>query len=232
MKSFLNRAIVWVRGILFFQDFRNLGTEERFTKIYQKHWWGRGTKSVSGTGSLEENTENLRKELHDFLLKYDVNTFLDAPCGDWNWLQTIKFPETVQYIGADIVKDLVEKNERDYSSDKITFQHLDITKDSLPKVDMWMCRDCLLHLSQELVFLVLENFVSSKSKYFLASCHPDAKFNKNIVTGRNAPINLLKPPYSLPDPIDQIVDYKPPRLRKHLMLWTHQQIKEVVEQRL
>ena len=72
-----------------------------------------------------------------------IKTMLDSPCGDYYWMRNTKL-DLGSYLGADIVSDIVAKNQKNYGSKGIEFRKLDITKDQLPKADVILCRDCLV----------------------------------------------------------------------------------------
>jgi len=134
-----------------------------FETIYNKNYWD-SKESVSGPGSSLKTTQRIREALPDLWKKYDIKIFLDVPCGDFNWMKEVD-KSGIQYIGADIVKPLIDENKKKYGAHNINFTVLDITKDALPKVDMIFCKDCLQHLSNENVFKALRNFKNSGSKY-------------------------------------------------------------------
>jgi hypothetical protein len=71
----------------------------------------------------------------------------------------------------------------------------------LPKADIIICRDCLVHFSFNDVFSALRNICRNESTYFLSTTFSKHKRNSNIYTGSWRPINLVVPPFSLPDPI-------------------------------
>src|SRR5690349_11900148 len=75
---------------------RNLGTlndrEGIFTKIYRSDWWG-SPESKSGTGSQLARTETFRRELRAWIQEGRVTSMLDAPCGDYNWIRHVEFPD-------------------------------------------------------------------------------------------------------------------------------------------
>jgi len=110
----------------------------------------------------------------------------------------------VSYIGADIVQALIEANSVKHKRDGVTFQAKDLTKDQLPKVDLVICRDCLVHLSYGDAFKALENISSSKSKYILTTNFYKTTKNRDIYTGQWRPLNLELPPFMLPPPIKVI----------------------------
>ena len=174
--------------------------EERFTKIYQENHWN-DSESRSGEGSTQENTQNIRSELPKVLKKYKIKSMLDAPCGDFNWMSSITQGISIKYIGGDIVKPMIEKNQADHGSNSISFLHLDLTKKLLPKVDLMFCRDCLFHLSYQDIALVLENFLNSQITYLITTSHaaPNGPRidNSNITTGDMRLLDLFSKPFSL-----------------------------------
>ena len=113
--------------------------EKIFTNYYKKNKWGDAT-SRSGTGSSLNQTVTLREAIANILAEYQIKTFLDIPCGDFNWLQKVKLEADINYVGADIVQILVDKNNNLYSRENIHFVRLDITKDSIPLSDLVMVR--------------------------------------------------------------------------------------------
>src|SRR3990172_6563117 len=56
-----------------------------FTYIYTRNDVWTSGESRSGVGSELGTTETIRKELPKLLAMLDVQVFLDAPCGDFNW---------------------------------------------------------------------------------------------------------------------------------------------------
>src|SRR5204862_8116349 len=101
----------------------------------------------SGAGSTLEYTQSLRRELPLLVHRLGVKRVLDAPCGDYNWFRLIQRNPDIHYVGADIVKPLILQNREHYENETTTFIHLDITRNRLPDADLWLCRDCLMHLS-------------------------------------------------------------------------------------
>jgi SAM-dependent methyltransferase len=130
--------------------------EQIFSKAYSTRVWG-SNESYSGRGSELGATESLRSYLPRIFERLNVKTFLDAPCGDWNWMRQVDLSK-VKYIGADIVPDVIKRNQEAYQRDNVNFIIADLTKDSLPKSDLILCRDCWVHLSFEDIADILENF--------------------------------------------------------------------------
>ena len=112
-----------------------------FTEIYIKNKWG-DQNSFSGTGANMEQTQNILEELPNVIKKYNIKSILDIPCGDFFWMKEHNF-KAVNYIGADIVSDLIKTNNQKYKTKNINFETLDIINNDLPYSDLLFCRDCL-----------------------------------------------------------------------------------------
>lgn len=169
-----------------------------FSRIYYSNNWG-DRESVSGPGSNLYNTENLRRELPVILQKLKVKSLLDIPCGDFFWMKEIQLPLDI-YIGADIVRELIEKNTKLYSNEKINFVIRDLTKDRLPETDAVFCRDCFPHLSFRLIKSAIKNIKSSGSDFLFTSTYVNTAENRDIFTGGFRMINLQLPPFMFPEP--------------------------------
>ena len=113
--------------------------ESVFTRKYQKNVWG-SRESTSGLGSELQQTKRLVEILPNLLKEFQVTSFLDAPCGDLNWMQYVNF-DGVEYTGIDIVAEIIAANKIKYP-DFGQFLHLDMIKDPLPKADMIFAGMC------------------------------------------------------------------------------------------
>ncbi len=206
-----------------------------------KIWHGQQDESRSGAGSTLAFTERLRAQLPAFLEKHGVGTFLDAPCGDWNWMASVDLGD-IHYIGGDIADAVVEEVRAAHGGPNRDFILLDITSDPLPKADMMMARDVLFHLKFWLRWKFLENFVASGTPLLLTTMH-HIKANKKL--GKNGGFTKFNPmaaPFNFPAPIDMIhetADDLPADIaerdegRKHrsMGLWTREQIIAVLDAR-
>ena len=176
--------------------------EEVFSEIYETNTWG-NAESVSGPGSTLKVTAILRKELKGLLKRYGIEKINDAPCGDFNWMKKLRLQ--CIYRGFDVVKDLIDRNNKLFSSANIHFYNVNLIMDILPEADIIICRDLLAHLPTEDIFKVLSNFKKSKSKYLLTTTYTRTKkINYDIPMGRGRRINLCLPPFNFPQPIELI----------------------------
>lgn len=141
--------------------------KEIFTDYYKNNTW-QGKESISGPGSDFEQTKFLIPELSILLKELKIKTMLDAPCGDFNWMRKVDLGK-IEYLGADIVEPLIERNNRKYKKQNISFSVMDIVKDKIPIVDLIMVRDCFVHLPNDDIRKALNNIKDSGSKYLLTT---------------------------------------------------------------
>lgn len=200
--------------------------EKLFTKYYQKNLW-RNEESRSGVGSTLEHTARLRTQLPDFFRRYDINTIFDAPCGDYHWFRHVP-REGIAYIGADIVRPLIDDNNKRYADQATKFMHLDITRDEFPPADVWLCRDVLFHLSEKDILRALKNYLESDIPLLLTTTFPEHEVNIDAPTGSFRLINLQTSPFNFPSPIECLVDSVPTWQKRHLALWDKYQVGNVL----
>lgn len=177
---------------------QGMSAREIFRKIYQDNYWG-NTDSRSGAGSDLSQTAEVRRHLPGLIDALAIQTMLDIPCGDWHWMRELSL--NVDYVGADIVPELIQRNQSLYGNDRRRFMTLDLTADELPRVDFVFSRDVLVHLSVENVFAALNNIRRSGSEYLLTTTFTERSANIDIPTGHWRPLNLQKPPFNFPAPI-------------------------------
>lgn len=203
----------------------------KFTEIYKNKSWGPG-ESVSGAGSSIEYTAQIRTALPIIFNEFKIRTLFDAPCGDFNWMKEVIVPSDIEYLGGDIVKELVIENTKKFNLDRIRFQQFDITKQDFPNADLWICRDCFIHLSYEDILLSLKNFCKSEIKYLLTTTHiNDNRFkNSNIESGGFRFIDLFSKPFSFPREIlYRFNDFNPPYKPAEMVLLSREQVCEIIE---
>lgn len=183
-----------------------------FSRIYRRNSWG-DDESLSGKGSNLAVTEKLRNELPGFLRKHQVTSVLDIPCGDFNWMRTVDLGD-ISYIGADIVPELIEGN-RKFEDDTHRFEVLDLIDSPLPQADLVFARDCFVHLSTEHIMGAVENIRASGARFLMTTTFPESATNQDILTGEWRPIDLTRPPFSFPAPIDIILEEPPAGKRSY-----------------
>ncbi|MBK8502389.1 MAG: class I SAM-dependent methyltransferase [Saprospiraceae bacterium] len=179
--------------------FYGMSLEEVFDIIYKDNYWKNG-ESRSGPGSTLEETSGLIEQINRLIVDFQIKSILDLPCGDFNWMRYIDL-NNIDYLGADIVSDLVELNIKKHADRNIKFIRLDLLEDQLPKCDLILVRDCLVHFSDDQIISALNNITRSGSEYLLTTTFTDLRLNRDNVTGDWRPLNLQIQPFSLPKPI-------------------------------
>lgn len=170
-----------------------------FTRIYRRNAWG-SAESVSGPGSTRERGADFRDDLAALLREIDARVLLDAPCGDFNWMEEVA-GGVERYVGVDVVPELIAANSERHGGGNRTFLCLDMTRDPLPKADVVLCRDCLVHFSTADVWRAVRAFRESGSRYLLATTFVGRTENPEIRTGSWRPMNLQAPPFNFPPPL-------------------------------
>jgi hypothetical protein len=169
-----------------------------FRKIYFTNSWA-SDDSHSGRGSDLVQTAEIREVLPGLLNELGVRSMLDLPCGDFHWMRMLELD--VEYIGADVVSDLIGFNNLRYSNERRRFQILDILYDDIPKVDLVLCRDLLVHFSFIDAFNAIRNIKRSGSTYLLTTTFPKRTSHDDILTGHWRVLNLELPPFNFPKPL-------------------------------
>jgi hypothetical protein len=177
-------------------------------------WWveaqdfGRPPETANGPGSTLEATEQIREWLSGLLIRYDIQTMLDAPCGDWNWMNSANIGE-VEYTGWDTDPNVIaDARERlahmKYPPDAL-FERVNLlTVPEIPEYDLILSRDFFAHLPNKPIQTVLRKFEDSGTRYLLASNYPDA-VNDFVYKPQDftyfgyleRPVNLEAGPFSL-----------------------------------
>lgn len=205
----IGRIREWIR-----RKFPERNSRRVFRSIYNEKDWDTG-ETLSGPGSTIRYTTALRETLPILLRKLNISSLLDAPCGDFNWMSRTNL-EGIQYIGADVVPELISSNIKKHPG--VKFILADITKDILPRMDAVLCRDCFIHLSNRQVLLAIQQFKASGIRYMIASTYP-VDINEEIPTGYYRPVNLEKPPFNLPVPLEKLKDYPEGEVERWLAVW-------------
>ena len=178
---------------------QNLDIKEKFSQVYEKNMFC-GEASRSGEGSDLIQTAVIRRELPGLVEELGIKTFLDAPCGDWYWMREVELP-VERYIGLDIVEALVAKNQKNFGSDKVSFQCGNLADCDLPKADLILTRDCLVHLSFSDSLRNIANFKRSGATYLLTTTFTSRTKNEDLGDGFWRPLNMRLVPFNFPEPI-------------------------------
>jgi hypothetical protein len=174
-----------------------------FARIHRERAWG-DDGSLSGPGSTPARGADFRDDLLALLRALDTRVLLDAPCGDCAWIGPVA-DRVAEYIGVDVVPALIAANQARHATRGRSFLQADLTRDPLPRADVVLCRDCLVHFSTRDVRAALANLRRSGAQWLITTTFVGVEHNREIRTGDWRPLNLERPPFSLPPP-EALVD--------------------------
>jgi len=185
------------------ESFAGLDLAARFDRIERTNLWGAAT-SVSGLGSEDLATAAIREALPGLLHRLGARSLLDAPCGDAGWIGGMRLD--VDYTGVDIVPSLIAANSARVARGELRGRFLvaDITRDPLPRCDLILCRDCLVHLSVQNIARAIACFRASGAQFLLATTFPEWEDNSDCEDGDWRALNMTKPPFNWPPPRELI----------------------------
>lgn len=144
--------------------------------------------------------EAVQSHLPDLIDALGIQSMLHVPCGSFHWFNKMSL-SLEHYIGVDSSYDLISYNRSKYDQDWVEFQNGDFLKDILPRADLILCIDVLLHLPFHQVLDVIAKFKQSGGEYLLTSTFPKHQANKEIKEESWRPLNLQHPPFNFPAPV-------------------------------
>lgn len=178
----------------------NENAEKIFTSIYDQGAWGKDEKGqgISGSGSLVENASLYMKFLEDFVKANEIKTIVDVGCGDWSFSRYINW-NSARYLGVDVVKSVIERNQSAFTSPTVTFVQADTLNTPLPAADLLICKDVLQHLNNEDVKVFLGQLSHFKHCLITNDVDPQtfSSLNQDITRGDYRNLDLTKPPFNL-----------------------------------
>jgi hypothetical protein len=180
-----------------------LAPRRRMREAFASHYRNRGwleAETVSGRGSTLQRTAAIRAAIPDLLRELAVHSVLDAGCGDFNWFGTMGV-ELDRYVGVEVVPELAAEDQRRFGDAVHHFVALDVTRDPLPRADLVLCRDCLVHLKTRQALAALDNFRRSGATWLLATTFTGDHANADAPLGGWRPLNLARAPFELGEPL-------------------------------
>lgn len=185
---------------------RKLSAKEIFTRIYQENeWGGKVGDFCSGTGSNEYFTSLYGEVVKDFIKEKNISTVVDLGCGDFAAGKKL-LVKGMNYLGVDIVEELIKKNQMTFSGDNVSFVLLDIISDPLPKGELCLIRQVFQHLSNTQILSVIQKLETYKyilvtEHYPADSVHPipnkDKPCGGDTRIHDNSAVYLDSPPFNM-----------------------------------
>ena len=160
--------------------------------------------------NLGINTVTSLKIIKDTILKYNVTTMIDVPCGDVNWIFDSLETDTLPlYVGLDITGAVIRINQQRFAHHtNKQFHFWDATTCTLPRVqdemgeennfDLVHVRDVIQHMSLDQGVEFFCNVFNAGPKVLVTTTYDKPLANKNIEEGGWYTNNLWLEPFSFP----------------------------------
>ena len=198
MPSLKERIKSWI-ATLKPDPYKGMDAAERFEHIHRANDW-QDEESVSGPGSNTEQTTAVIGIIESILKEYKPDVLVDIPCGDFGWMSKVDLGNT-SYIGGDIVSAIIEANHKKFDGPERRFIKVDLLSDPIPKGDILLVRDCLVHLNTHQIKTIVSRIKKSEIQYLLTTTFTGKHLNHDIHTGDWRPLNLENHPFQFPKPI-------------------------------
>jgi len=185
-------------------------------------------ESWCGEGSFVANTGEVREFLEDVLRRRRILTMADIACGDWNWMRRVNLGDTL-YTGFDIDPKFIEANRLSFRS--YVFEVADALTMVMPSVDLLLCRDLMIHMSNDDIVRLLGRMRRSGSRYLMATSYDYLDHNEDFTEAQKSrpysherrhsrKINLQLPPFDLPAPVEFVRENDTPACQRRIVgLW-------------
>ncbi|MBL9162283.1 MAG: class I SAM-dependent methyltransferase [Planctomycetaceae bacterium] len=179
-----------------------------FSRIYRDHAWG--GVSRSGPGSDLQHLETYLAILQACLRRPDVNRVVDIGCGDWAASSAIDW-SGVEYLGIEVVPELVQQLTTTYGSRQVAFQCADALEAKDLAADLCVVKEVLQHWSNDSVHRFLSTLKNYKFALITNDQHcqvwgenetcctllEQADLNADIEDGAYRPLDICKPPFNV-----------------------------------
>jgi hypothetical protein len=196
MIKFKSKLFFFIFNIIILKCFASVPScEQVFTKIYNNEVLGQNEKGqgYSAPNSTIKNGDPYMVFLKNFIKENNIKSVVEVSC---SFSKHIKLND-VDYFGVDIVKHVIEKDKKKFSS--IRFVDLDAVKCEFPKTDLLICKDVLQHLPNEDIKIFLKKLKNFKNCLICNEIDIKilSRMNQNIKYGSYRNIDLSKPPFNV-----------------------------------
>ena len=179
-----------------------------FDKILVTNHWH------EGVDEFEKDTEIIKGKITEIIKELNIKSVLDAGCYTRPWIKEVDLAGA-SYKAIDVSPLVVKDCNANFPD--IDCKVANVIKDKLPKVDLIICRDVLVHLSNENILKAIPNLLKS-CKYILMTTFDNTE-NVDIENGNWRPLDLTKEPFNMPKPEMIIFERKWQDKNKYCNLW-------------
>ena len=179
--------------------------QDIFSEIYFKNkWGGRPGEFYSGPGSEGIYAEKFCNTVNDFIKSLGKKVcVVDVGCGDFRIGGKI-ISKNVDYIGVDVVLELISRNKQLYEKENVKFLCLDVANQELPDGDVCLLRQVLQHLSNKDIKMILDKvrkfkyvFVTETYPTKIESCNKDQPSGQDTRFYKKSAVCLEKEPFNV-----------------------------------
>jgi SAM-dependent methyltransferase len=187
-----------------------------FQDVYERNLWGSDGNSefFSGMGSRGEAALVYVRQMADLFQRHSRElgrplTVVDLGCGDFQVGRALlEAVPDMEYVGCDIVPELVAHNNALYATDKVRFCQLDLVSDPLPEGDVCLVRQVFQHLPNSDIQAFFRRadyqwiyLTEGHPAFRTGTVNPDKPAGHEIRfdwrTGRGRGVELDRPPFNL-----------------------------------
>jgi SAM-dependent methyltransferase len=137
--------------------YEKLSVPDTFRKIYRNQVWGNnGERFYSGPGSHGAASDLYCAAVSAFIRENGIRSVVDLGCGDFAVGRRIVDATEAQYIGVDVVPELILHHRQKFEGLRVSFACANIIADELPVADLCLVRQVLQHLTNHEIATVLE----------------------------------------------------------------------------
>lgn len=188
---------------------------EIFTEIYKNNMWGGEEGEFwSGSGSHNEQIDGYAIIIASFIKQNNINQIIEIGCGDFYVTKNVlahlnETKHNYNYVGYDIVKDLISKNKMQFESQNVKFFCKDSCTQNILSGELLIIRQVLQHLDNESIEKIVNKF--NNYKFIIVTEHqPSVKegiiYNKDKVTDGNIRLESLSGIYLEYEPFNCKID--------------------------
>ncbi|MBS0558658.1 MAG: class I SAM-dependent methyltransferase [Proteobacteria bacterium] len=184
--------------------------ERVFGAIYRERLWGEPAETArpyySGDGSYDPSVESYAALVWRVIAENKVESVLEIGCGDFS-VASRYAAACKDYLGIDVVDELVAFNRARHGSGKVRFLHADATRAELPAADLCIVRQVFQHLSNRDIAAILRNTRGCRLLLVTEHLPSVAKLRRPNMDKRACPdvrvtfgsgVYLDRPPFNLP----------------------------------
>jgi hypothetical protein len=194
--------------------------EDDFTEIAIQNRWG-SKETLSGPGSTIRACLRIIDRIPAWISLHGIRSIVDLGCGDFHWMSRVDLTH-VDYDGYDIVEFLVRENQEKHGRQNVRFHHRNIFEMAIPKADLILLKDVLIHFPTVLGVSLLESVKASGSTWLAATTSPGwpVAEREGLFVGGFSPADLSAAPYSLGSFNEKVaVPHREDHPPKYLALW-------------